>query len=333
MTTIGDYCMTLTDWSKRVDEDGSIATIVETLSSTNEILIDAQFIESNLPTGHRTTIRSGLPGATWRLLNKGVQPSKSTTVQVTDTCGMLEAYSEVDKALADLNGNTSEFRFSEDVAFLESMNQEMAKMMFYGNAAIKPEAIHGLSPRFSSLSAENGEMIVNGGSTTPGVNTSIWFVVWGPLTCHGIFAKGTRAGFTHTDLGEVTLFDADGGRYQGYRTHYKWNVGLSVRDWRYVARVANLDSTTFSNAGTASYIGPELINLMVIAYNKLKNPGMGNAAIYCNQHVKTTLDLIALNKNNVNLSIESYAGKPTTMFWGIPIRRCDALLNTEDLVS
>lgn len=65
------------------------------------------FVEGNLPTGHKTTIRSGLPSATWRLLNYGVQPSKSTTVQVTDSVGMLETYAEVDKSLADLNGNTA----------------------------------------------------------------------------------------------------------------------------------------------------------------------------------------------------------------------------------
>ncbi len=34
-------------------------------------------------------------------------------------CGMLETYSEIDKALADLNGNTAAYRLSEDRAFLE----------------------------------------------------------------------------------------------------------------------------------------------------------------------------------------------------------------------
>ena len=332
MATIGDYCMTLSDWAKRIDGGGKVDGIVELLSGTNEILTDAQFIEGNLPTGHRTTVRSGLPTATWRLLNYGVQPSKSTTVQITDTCGSLEAYAEVDKALADLNGNTIEFRLSEDAAFLEAMNQEMAQTLFYGNTSTKPESFLGLSPRYSAKSAENGRMIIDGGSKTPGVNTSIWLIVWGASSCHGIFPKGSQAGFQHKDLGEVTLTDANNGKYQGYRTHYKWNIGLTLRDWRYVARIANLDTSTFANAGTASYVGPELINLMVNAYNAIHNFN-GSAAFYCNRTVKTALDLIALNKANVHLSIEQYAGKPTTMFWGIPVRRCDALLNTEDLVS
>ena len=332
MATIGDRCLTLTDWAKRIDKNGKIDVIVETLSETNEILTDALFLEGNLPTGHKTTVRSGLPEATWRMLNYGVMPSKSTTVQVTDTCGSLESYSEVDKDLADLNGNTWDFRFSEDIAHMESMNQEMSETLFYGNVAVRPETFMGLAPRYNSFSAENGRMIINGGSTTPGVNTSIWLVVWGQNTCHCIFPKGSRAGFQHNDCGEVTLFDANGGRYQGYRSHYKWEIGLVVRDWRYVARVANIDTTTLSNAGSASYIGPELINLMVEAHNALNNTNAGTPVFYCNQAIKTALDLIALNKANVHLGIENFAGKPVTRFWGIPVRRCDAILNTEDLV-
>jgi hypothetical protein len=46
-------------------------------------------------------------------LNYGVASSKSRTAQVTDSCGMLEAYAEIDKALADLNGNSAAFRLSE----------------------------------------------------------------------------------------------------------------------------------------------------------------------------------------------------------------------------
>ncbi|MCA9339821.1 MAG: hypothetical protein KDA17_02820, partial [Candidatus Saccharibacteria bacterium] len=118
---------TLLDLVKRSEPDGKIATIVEILNETNEILDDMVWVEGNLPTGHRTTIRTGIPAPTWRKLYQGVQPTKSTTVQVTDNCGMLEAYAEVDKALADLNGNTNEFRLSEDQAHIEGMSQELAE--------------------------------------------------------------------------------------------------------------------------------------------------------------------------------------------------------------
>src|SRR3972149_1559675 len=91
---------TLMDVAKRLDSKGNIDNIVEMLSMTNGVLDDMVWIEGNLPTGHRTTVRTGLPAPTWRKLYGGVQPAKSTTAQVTDSCGMLEAYAEIDKAPA-----------------------------------------------------------------------------------------------------------------------------------------------------------------------------------------------------------------------------------------
>ena len=88
--------LTYADWAKRVDDGYKIATIIELLSQTNEIMIDMLVMEGNLPTGHKTTVRTGLPTATWRLLNYGIQPTKSTTAQIIDTCGNLEAESQID---------------------------------------------------------------------------------------------------------------------------------------------------------------------------------------------------------------------------------------------
>lgn len=176
MAVKGLTALTLADWGKRVDGNGKIDKIIELLGQTNPILDDMLFVEGNLPTGHRTTVRSGLPTATWRLLNYGVQPSKSTTVQITDSIGMLEAYSEIDKSLADLNGNTNDFRLSEDRAFLEAMNQQMAQTLFYGDTSVNPQQFMGLSSRYSSKAAGNGQNIIDAGGTGTD-NTSIWLVV------------------------------------------------------------------------------------------------------------------------------------------------------------
>jgi len=119
MATLSATNPTLMDLARRMDPDNRIATIVEILNETNEMNIDMTWMEGNLPTGHRTTLRTGIPTPTWRKLYGGVQPTKSTTAQITDNTGMLEAYAEVDKALADLNGNTAEFRLSEDRAQIE----------------------------------------------------------------------------------------------------------------------------------------------------------------------------------------------------------------------
>ena len=201
---------TLLDLTKRLDPDGNVAPIAEILNETNEILQDMTFVEGNLPTGHRTSIRTGLPSPTWRKMYGGVQPTKSTTAQITDNTGMLEAYAEVDKALADLNGNTNEFRLSEDRAHIEGMNQAMANTLFYGDETANPERFTGLAPRFNDLSANNGDLNIIDAGGTGSDNTSIWLVVWGPQTCHGIFPKGSQAGLMQEDKGQVTIEDVDG---------------------------------------------------------------------------------------------------------------------------
>lgn len=320
--------LTYADYAREMGSDGKIGAIIELLSKSNPILEDAVTLEGNGATSHRTVVRSGLPEATWRKLNYGVQPSKATSVQVDDTIGMLEAYSKIDKSLADLNGNTAQFRLNQDKAFLQALNNQVAETIFYGNTEVNPERFMGLSPRYSSLEAENARNVIDGGGRSKGKNTSIWFVTWDSSTCHLLFPKGQQTGIQHNDLGEVTLFDDQKGEYQGYKTHYKWDVGLSLPDWRYTARICNIDTTKL---GTKD--GADLINLMIKAYNSLEDLNSGKTVIYCNRLIKTALDVAVSNKNNVMLTAVDYAGKPVTMFQGVPVKICDALVNDEDVVA
>jgi hypothetical protein len=324
---------TLLDFEKRLDPNGQVATVVEMLQQTNEVILDMTFIEGNLTTGHRTTIRTGLPTPTWRKLYGGVQPGKSTTAQITDNTGMLEAYAEVDKALADLNGNTQAFRLSEDAAYIEGMNIEFARCLFYGNEGTQPEAFTGFAPRFNAISgAQNGGNVLSGGGAGS-TNTSVWLVVWSPLTAHGIIPKGSVAGLKIEDKGQVTIENVDGtgGRMEAYRTHYRWDLGLTVRDWRYVVRIANIDVTTLTkNAGT----GADLIDLMAQAIELLPSQNIGRAVFYCNRTIKSFLRRQIANKIAAGqLTMEQVAGKHVLTFDGIPVRRCDALISTEATVS
>lgn len=317
---------TLLDVAKRLDPDGKIAAIVEILNATNPVLDDLTFVEGNLPTGHRTTIRTGLPTPTWRKLYGGVQPTKSTTVQVTDSCGMLEAYAEVDKALADLNGNTAAFRLSEDAAHIEAMGQEMASTLFYGNEGATPEAFTGLAPRYNSKSAQNVDNIIDAGGTGSD-NTSIWLCVWGPQTGFGIYPKGSTAGLQMTDKGQVTVenVDGSGGRMEAYRTHYRWDAGLTIRDWRYFVRIANIDVSDLDTVANTR----KLIEWMIQASERIPELGKGRAAFYMNRRLREKLRLGILEKISSNLTWETISGERVMTFDDIPVRRCDALINAE----
>lgn len=337
MATLATTHPTLLDVAKRTDPDGNIAKIVEMLHQTNEMLDDAVWVESNQPTSHVTTVRTGLPAPTWRKLYGGVQPAKSTTVQVTDTMGMLEAYAEVDKKLADLNGNTAAFRLSEDSAHIEGMNQEFASTLWYGNEGTEPEAFTGFAPRFNDQSAANGENILTHAATPDNSdNASIWLVVWGPNTVHCVYPKGTKAGLQVSDKGQVTVENATdysggsvgGGRYEAYRTHYSWDCGLSVRDWRYIVRI-NFDLEDVGKL-VSGYTGPDLPALMGKAMRRIPSLAMGRPAFYGNRDVLDALDLQFNSQPSLAYTtFEDAQGKLVNAFRKIPVRRCDALLSNE----
>jgi len=333
MATLSIQNPTLLDIAKRTDPDGKIAAIVEMLNQTNPIVGDMTLLEANQPMGHRTVIRTGLPDPTWRKAYTGVQPTKSETAQVTDTIGTLEAYAEVDKAVADLNGNKAAFRLSEERAHIEGMNQEMARTLIYGNEGTDPAKFTGLAARYNDLSVPSGQNIINGGGTGAD-NTSVWLVVWSPNTIHGIYPKGQKSGLEHEDKGQVTIenVDGNGGRMEAYRSHYKWHMGLCVRDWRYAVRIANIDLLALDNSASAEAEGKKLIRNMIMATELIPHLNAGRAAFYTNRPIRSRLRLAILDRTANNLTWETVSGKRVMTFDDIPVYRTDAILTTEAAV-
>jgi len=334
MSVLGANALTLADWAKRVDPDGKTSAIVELLAQTNEILNDMLWVEGNLPTGHRTSVRTGLPTVAWKLLNQGVQPSKSTTAQIDEACGIMEAWSEIDKDLAELNGNTAAFRLSEAQAFIEAMNQEMASTLFYGNSSLSPEEFTGLSIRYSALSGAANSQNIIGGSGTGSDQTSVWLICWGANTIHGIFPKGSKAGLQHEDHGLQTIetagASAGGYRLRAFQDQWSWKCGVAVRDWRYAVRIANIDTTALNTNSSP----PDIISLMIKAVHRPPSLSMGKCAFYMNRTVAQYLDL--QRRDDVvsgGMTYQEVDGKLVANFRGIPIRSCDALVNTESQVS
>ena len=334
MATLSTTAMTLLDFAKKLDPDGRPAVVAELLSQENEILSDAQFIEGNLPTGHRVTIRTGLPSVYWRMVNAGVPPSKSTTAQVDEGCGMLEGYSRADVDLAKLAPSVAAFRMTEDIAFVESMNQQMAQTMFYGNVGSNPASYTGLATRYGAISgAGNAQNILDAGGTSTN-NTSIWLLGWGENAIFCTFPKGTTAGLLHEDHGQLTVYDGNNNPYQAYQTRYQWKNGMVVKDWRYGVRICNINTANLVAQSAAA----DLISLMSRSMDRIPSFGRCKPAFYCNRTVYSMLRIQAMNKSNNALAIESglsQFGTPQKWmsFLGVPIRRVDQLLNTESRVT
>lgn len=335
MATIGNEVLTLVDYAKRLTPDGSVETqIAELLTETNEILTDMPWMEANQTTGHRTTIRTGLPTVTWGKLNAGIPASKSTTVQVDESIGMLEGLSKVDERLLKLGGNEAATRMSEAVSFIDAMNEEFAGTVFYGDDTTAPEEFLGLAPRFSTISgATNGQNVLSGGGAGSD-NTSIWLVGYGPQSFYGIFPKGSKAGLDRVDLGTQLVDDDSGNHYTAKVEKFTWSGGVCLKDWRYVVRIPNIDVSNLIAESSAA----DLLKLMYRALYRLPSFSNCKPVFYCNRTVMSMIGIQGLGKSSGAVKVEealNQFGKPqtTTTFLGVPVRICDQILNTEATIS
>ena len=141
------------------------------------------------------------------------------------------------------------------------------------------------------------------------------------------------AGMQVNDKGQVTIEDADGsgGRMEAYRTHFRWDVGLTLRDWRYVVRIANIDKSALTfNAAT----GSNLIDLMTQAIELLPTTTKGRPTFYVPRTVRSFLRRQMVAKvASSTLMMDEVAGKKVLSFDSIPVRRCDALAGNEARVT
>lgn len=338
MAARGDTNLTLGDRAKRLDGTGRVSQdIVELLSQSNEIIADQVFREGNAPGGTRIVMRTGLPTAYWRLFNDGVAISKSRTATVDEKCGELQAWSEIDAKLADLDGDRNATRLSEAMAFIEAMNQEYASTLMYGNQSVTQEEFTGFSIRYSDTTAANGRNVIKAGGTGLD-NSSIWLVGWGDHSCYGIYPRGSKLGLQHKDEGLVTVETpggtAAGKRQEVYREHWEWQAGLALKDWRYVARIPNIDISDLVANGAAA---ADLTNFMIKAIHRLPKGSSKSTrrAFYMNATCFEFLDIQRREdvKDGGQLAYEKVDGEATMTFRGIPIRQVDALTEAEALVS
>lgn len=348
MATLAGQYLTLADIAAMMDPDGKAATVIDLLSQTNDVVGNMLWTEGNLPTGHKITQRTSIPSGTWRQLNLGVQPTKGTTAQITETCGLLEGVSEIDVKLANIGGNSSAVRMSEDGAFAEGLTQQFASTLFYGDEAVTPASFNGLSKRYGSTNPVYGaqsQNVINMGGTA-NHNSSIWITSWGQNCLHGIFPKGSAGGLQHQDMGEQVKYFADGSSMLVYQSRWTWECGVALADWRYCVRLANIDSTLVGTGASS----PDLIQSLIAGLGLLptiygaasygNNPtkpsgavGGGRTEIYMNRTCRTALTAQASFRRNMFLTQDQFDGKPILSFQGIPIRTCDALLTTEANVS
>jgi len=332
MATLRATDPTLLDVAQRAGNE-SIRDMVEILAQWNPMLEDAPAIPMNKGLWHENAIRTGLPTPFWGRVYKGVPTSKGTVQMVRDTSGFLESASEVDERIVDDIESAlgqATIRQDEAEAHMEAMGQEMARALIYSDSSTNPDRPTGLAPRFSSKTAENGKQIIDAGGTGSD-NTSIWIVTWDKKTVHLLYPNKGKAGIERFNRNKINRQDANGDTFFVYREDFRWHMGLTVRDWRYVVRIANID---VSDLTTDAVSGANLINLMTEGYYKHygRRTKVGKTFIYANTTIVKFLDYQARNvpKNlYLTLSQTGVNASEVLSFRGIAIHETDAILETE----
>lgn len=313
---------TLVELAKRKLGNGNEAVVAEVLNADNPIIQDAPWVEANDTFSHKVVRRLSLPAGSWRRLNAGVAVEASQTLEAIETIGMLETYSEVDKDLVDAAAQPRHFRTGEAKAFIEGLAQTWTSTVFYGDSGKTPEQFTGLAPRLAATS--QGNVYSAGGSG--GDTTSIYVVQWGETKAGFVYPKGAgKLGIAHHDKGQVTLEDANGNLYEGYRDHFQLKCGMYVKDERSIARIANIETSGATNTFDE--------DLLIAAINNLPMEGK-DAVIYVNATIRTQMDIKLKDKTNVNFTVDNgLGGIPLLRFRGIPVRKCDAIVNNETAIS
>ncbi len=335
MSLVGNSFVTLADYAKRLDPNGNIAQICNVLSQFNPIMKDIPWVEGNLPTGHRFTSSTALPSGTWRKLNKGYDATKGTTDQVDETCGIFEARSAIDVDNPGMQGaNKAQYRAGEDLLFLSGMGNDVASALFYSSVAANPEQIQGLAPRLNVTSGNpaSGQILKWGGSSAGADQTSVWLVGWSPDKVFGIYPKDTKAGVDQQDLGQQLVLDGNNKQFLAWLTRFVWKLGVCVRDYRYLVRGCNIDTSAATN--TDGYI----INLLTDMYAALYSMDNCNPRFYMNRWTFSHFNknLMGKQANLLEWVDGSESGKPgvrVPAFLGVPIIITDAISKAEGIVT
>lgn len=350
MATIGASYLNLIDLMRAEGERGEqIAEIAEVLNTLSPVVRNAFTVEANQGTRHKHSIRTGLPSVTWGRLYQGIPQSKSGRTMVEDTTGFVEGLSSVDERLLEISRNPALLRDQEGKSFLEAMVQEAETGVFYHDVVTTPEKFKGLAARYNATTggaaSDAGRQIVKAGGAGSD-NTSIWFVTWGDRATHLIHPTGTMAGINREDMGRQRVLDANNLPYYVKEEMFRWHLGLSVRDWRYNARVANIDVSDMiaGSVDLYKFMRQAFYKLQGVYSTAIKNGnGSLNAnassemrtVIYMNRGVLEALDATGTNSSNGALMLKpmELEGRMVQSYRGIPIEVTDAILNTESVVA
>lgn len=322
--TASDRMTALEILNRSSGEQQDARNIIEVMSATNEILLDAPVKEANDGVVNTSVVRTKLPRGEHRTYNNGVGETSSQTNVVHDYMCEIAAYSNTDVKLLQHAKDKAAVLWAESRSFLEGMGQQQAEDIIYGNHSADPAYMDGLAVR---RKATGSRWCLDAGGTVAktGRLTSLYIVKWGTNKVHMFYPRGAASiGVTKKDKGVQTVKGQNGKDMEAYQLYFDAEYGLAVRDDRSLIRIANIDLTE-------SGIGEKLIKMILKAKHSL-TPGDGTVSVLCGSDVMSLMDIATLDKNNVVYSAEDPWGRELTKIRDMRLRQVDSILATEAFV-
>lgn len=336
MAAIGNRLVTLLDVAK--SKNKKIGKVAEVLVQENSMLQDIPYMVMNEGTIHKEDIRSNLPAIYYRKANQAIPASKTTTEERSFTAAHFESKSQIDTAVASRGGTEmiAYNRWNQAQGHIQAHAIEHAALTIYGSPVDSNRKVPGFFDVYSTLatSEPTSKQVIDAGGTGSD-NTSVLLVHWGERSVFGIYPAGSEAGLQRIDRSpggkeiQIQATDTNGnpGAFWGFEEDFMIDHGLVIKDYRQAGRIANIDvPALISGTGAA-----DLITLMIQLTYRIHNPKNGMGVFYVNRTLEAALHLQALTKvgAGAGLTFGNYQGEQVLMFRGTPVRRADALLNSE----
>lgn len=338
MATLGTRNPTYRDILSGLKKDGKRdANIVELFLRENSILDDLVVMPANEGQTNLTTIRAGIPDVAWTGIYEGPQGSKGSKRQVKDACGMAESLLEVAKKLYDKAPDKEGFMLDEAAVHAEAMGQSVATALIYGNIKVNPKQFNGLAIRYPTHGGSDIDLssyyVLNGAKDNPSAAAyrSIWLVGHGAKCVHGFTPEGSQTGLKQGAVEEVwNSGDVEtNGNYKLMRQLFQWELGLTVKDFRYAGRISNIESDAmFHPTGQPDYL--ELVRRLCI---RVRSEGV-RQVFYMDRLTLEMLNVVAgrLTQSNAIRQEELFGRKITSLF-GVPVRTLDCMSVNENVTA
>ena len=296
--------------------------VMEVINEVNPIVEDAPVTQATDMVSHRGARRTALPQPIWVKIGNGWTTGFARQQPFTEGLGTLKLREQINKDLLRIQPDPEGYVTQQERAFQEGFAQEVANTLFYGSSITAPEEFDGLHVRYGSIVADS---VYNNGETTGNV-TSAWLIQWYPGECALLRPRFDPAvGLTREPMPDQLLAGDDANLAWFKVVEWAWNIGLLVGDGRRVKRVCNINPD-WNDAQCLSS------SVLIEAMNDFKDKNTP-IVMYCPTSVVTTLDIDANLKGNVTWSSDNVWGVPTRYFRGMPVRVCDAILETESVLT